>query len=138
MKNVVLVIACIFLTVAGMAHAQEEVQVDVLVKSTQSWDGSDLPAYPDGRPEISIQRYHIPGNTTLPWHRHPVINAGVLLSGRLTVVTRDGARLELSPGDPIVETVETWHQGINEHEEPVELIVFYAGVVDEPLTVQEQ
>ena len=65
-------------------------------------------------------------------------NAGVLLSGRLTVVMRTGERLLLEAGDTIMETVETWHQGMNEHDEAVELIVFYAGVADAPLTLQEE
>ncbi len=49
--------------------------------------GNTLPEYPEGKPEITILRIQIPPGTTLPLHTHPVINAGVLLSGELAVIT---------------------------------------------------
>lgn len=106
-----------------------------LVKTTRSWDGSLLPAYPQGQPEISIRRITIPPGARLDTHRHPVINAGVLLSGQLTVVTLDGKTLQLRAGEPIVELVNTWHYGINHGREPAEILVVYAGAVATPVTV---
>jgi quercetin dioxygenase-like cupin family protein len=70
-------------------------------------------------------------------HQHPVINAGVLLQGELTVETNEGKTLHLKAGDPIVEVVNTWHYGINEGDEPAEIIVFYAGVQGKPITTKE-
>ncbi|MDX1492156.1 MAG: cupin domain-containing protein [Pseudohongiellaceae bacterium] len=125
---------------AQSAIAQEEAQtvVEVLAKETQSWNGATLPAYSAGQPEVTIQKFTIPGHSTLAWHSHPVINAGYMLSGRLTVRTRDGATLYLEPGDTIVETVDTWHRGLNEYDEPVEILVFYAGIVDVPLAIEQE
>ncbi len=111
--------------------------VKELVKTTQSWDGEFLPAYPQGQPEITILRISIPPGTQLHTHSHPVINAGVLISGQLTVVTIDGKTLHLKAGDPIVEVVNTLHYGINEGKVPAEIVVFYAGVIDTPITVLE-
>lgn len=108
-----------------------------LVKTTQSWDGADLPAYPEGQPEITILRIKIPAGARLATHHHPVINAGVLTRGQLTVVTLDGQTLHLKADDPIVEVVGTPHYGINEGQEPAEIIVFYAGIEDKPITVIE-
>ena len=108
-----------------------------LVKTTQSWNGEFLPAYPQGKPEITILRISIPAGTQLDTHSHPVINAGVLISGQLTVVTTDGKTLHLKAGDPIVEVVNTLHYGMNEGKVPAEIVVFYAGVVDTPITVVE-
>ncbi len=109
-----------------------------LVKSTRSWDGQMLPAYPAGQPEITILRIGIPAGAGLETHRHPVINAGVLLKGQLTVVTTDGQTLHLTAGDPIVEVVNKLHYGVNEGNVPAEILVFYAGIVDTPITVVEQ
>ena len=106
-----------------------------LVKTTESWNGAVLPAYPQGQPEITILRISIPAGTRLATHSHPVINAGVLISGQLTVVTEDGKTLHLKAGDPIVEVVNTLHYGINQGEVPAEIIVFYAGAVDVPITI---
>ena len=109
--------------------------VKELVKSIQSWNGELLPAYPQGQPEITILRISIPAGAQLDTHSHPVINAGVLISGQLTVVTADGKTLHLKAGDPIVEVVNTLHYGINEGQVPAEIIVFYAGAVGAPITV---
>jgi quercetin dioxygenase-like cupin family protein len=109
--------------------------VKELVKSTQSWNGELLPAYPQGQPEIIILRISIPAGAQLDTHSHPVINAGVLISGQLTVVTEDGKTLHLKAGDPIVEVVNTLHYGINQGKVPAEIIVFYAGTVGTPVTI---
>jgi quercetin dioxygenase-like cupin family protein len=108
-----------------------------LVETTQSWDGNVLPAYLQGKPEITILRITIPAGARLETHHHTVINAGVLISGQLTVTTTDGKTLYLKAGDPIVEVVNTAHYGINQGKVPAEIIVFYAGIVDSPITVIE-
>jgi len=127
----------LFLT--GNVWAQEEnaVSVDVLAKTGVSWDGMALPNYPQGKPEVTILRIKIPPKVQLPLHQHPVINAGVLLKGELTVVTKNKETLHLKAGDSIVEVVDKWHYGKNEGDEPAEIIVFYAGVQGTPITVKK-
>ena len=135
----VLVGICLLLLFSGAAFALDAggIKVEVLAKSTQSWDGSPLPHYPDGTPEVTILRITIPAGARLPLHEHPVINAGVLLSGELTVVTEDNKTLQLKAGDPIIEVVNRWHSGSNEGDKPAEILVFYAGVAGSPITVKK-
>ncbi|MDD9302511.1 MAG: cupin domain-containing protein [Desulfobacter sp.] len=114
-----------------------ETKAMLLTKTSQTWNGADLPGYPRGVPEITILRIKIPANTTLPWHPHPVINAGVLISGELTVTTRSGKTLVMKAGDPIVEVVDTWHYGKNTGKTDADIIVFYAGTKGAPVTVKE-
>ncbi|HAR96414.1 MAG TPA: cupin domain-containing protein [Deltaproteobacteria bacterium] len=109
-----------------------------LVKTTQSWDGKALPAYRQGQPEVTVLRITIPAGARLEAHHHPVINAGVLTRGQLTVVTTEGKTLYLKAGDPIVEVVNTGHYGINHGSVPAEIIVFYAGISGSPITVIEK
>jgi len=142
--RILAVLSVIFLLQPGcdMVRISQEaneasIVVKELVKTTQSWDGEFLPAYPQGQPKITILRISIPAGVRLDTHSHPVINAGVLISGQLTVVTIDGKTLHLKAGDPIVEVVNTLHYGINQGKVPAEIIVFYAGVVDMPITVVE-
>lgn len=90
-----------------------------------------------GVPEITILKIKIPPKMRLPLHQHPVINAGVLLKGELTVVTEEKETLHLKAGDAIIEVVDKWHYGINEGTEPAEIIVFYAGTKDLPVTIKE-
>ena len=127
---------CTMVPISSEANQASPV-VKQLVKTSQSWNGDFLPAYPQGKPEITILRISIPAGTQLDTHSHPVINAGVLISGQLTVVTTDGKTLHLKAGDPIVEVVNTLHYGMNEGKVPAEIVVFYAGVVDTPITVVE-
>ncbi len=87
-------------------------------------------------PEITILRITIPPHHVLPLHTHPIINAGVLLKGALTVVTNTGQILRLKPNGPIVELVNTWHYGKNDGNEPAEIIVFYIGEKDQPITIK--
>ncbi|MCP3876157.1 MAG: cupin domain-containing protein [Desulfobacteraceae bacterium] len=125
------------LVVSSSFASDKSVQVNVLTKTTESWNKIPLPRYPKGQPQVTILRIIIPPATTLPMHTHPVINAGLLIKGELTVVTKDGKTLHLKEGDPIVEVVNTWHYGKNEGTEPVDIVVFYAGVKDASITVKE-
>ena len=109
-----------------------------LVQSKTSWDGKLLPAYPTTQPEITILRISIAPGARLPLHHHPVINAGVLLTGQLKIETVSGAVLHLKAGDPIVETVNMVHYGVNDGTVPADIIVVYAGTVDHPFTVIEK
>ena len=77
----------------------------------------------------------IPPKTNLPIHKHPVINSGYMLQGELTVMSQTGDTLYLKEGDVIVEMVNTWHHGENNGTVPVEIVVFYAGNVDTPITI---
>lgn len=130
---------CLILLLAGHVWAKEEnaVKTEILAKTCISWDGMDLPDYAKGKPEITIFRIKIPPKTRLPLHKHPVINAGVLLNGTLTVVTEEEEVLRLNAGDAIVEVVNKWHYGINEGNEFAEIIVFYAGVQGSPTTIKK-
>ncbi|AOT08407.1 cupin domain-containing protein [Pseudoalteromonas luteoviolacea] len=132
---------CIFaLTclLSGNAIADSnEVTVKTLTKTSQSWDGTPLPAYPQGKPEITLLDIHIPSGTELPLHLHPVINAGVVLSGELHVTKKSGEQLILKSGDPIVELVNQWHKGKAVGEEDVRIIVFYAGEQGKEITVKK-
>jgi quercetin dioxygenase-like cupin family protein len=110
---------------------------EVITESYLSWNGDSLPAYPDGKPKISIVKVTIPPHSELPKHHHPVINAGVLLKGELTVIDIEGNILEMKAGDPIIEVVNTIHYGVNNGDEPAEILVFYAGSEGSEIVVKE-
>jgi len=138
MKNILYGI-CLVVLLSGHVWALDAsgVQVEVLAKSGLSWDGNNLPAYATGTPEITILRIQIPPGVELPLHEHPVINAGVLLRGELTVISEDNKTLHLKAGEGLVEVVNKWHYGKNEGKEPADIIVFYAGTSDKPITIKK-
>jgi quercetin dioxygenase-like cupin family protein len=118
------------------AAGSQLIEVEQLVKTITSWDGSELPSYSEGQAEVTILRITIPVGGEVPWHIHPTINAGFIIAGRLTVFTEAGEKRELIAGDAIVEVIGKAHRGINSGMVPVELIVFYAGVEGKPLTIE--
>ncbi len=139
MKNLIYG-TCLILLLSNNIFGQDSnsVKVDILAKASSSWDGSDLPEYEKGKPEITILRIKIPPGVKLPLHKHPVINAGVLLKGELTVVTEDNKTLHLKAGDSLVEVVNKWHYGKNEGNKQAEIIVFYAGISGTPITIKKE
>ncbi|MCF7955005.1 MAG: cupin domain-containing protein [Phycisphaerae bacterium] len=119
------------------SNVDRKIEVQTLVKSGQSWDGVDLPAYPTAAPEITILRITIPPKTELPLHHHPVINAGVLLKGELTVITENQETLHLKAGDALIEVVDKLHHGRNDGNTPAEIIVVYAAAKGDQITVKD-
>jgi len=139
MKKILCSLGIILLIVFNVrAEDEKGINVDVLTKTTLSWDGNILPDYPLENPEITILKITIPPGTQLPLHYHPVINAGVLISGELTVITEDNEILYLKAGETIVEVVDKWHYGKNEGDVPAEIIVFYAGTPEIPITIKKE
>lgn len=112
----VLLLLCLLPLVAFGADGTAS--VELLAETAVSWDGNPLPAYPEGQPKITVLRITVPPGTSLPSHRHPVINAGVLLEGELTVVTEEEELFHLKAGQAIVEVVDKWHYGRNDGDVP--------------------
>ena len=120
---------------ADNAHAQQ-VEATELIRTGQSWDGAELPDYLAGRPELVAMKYVVPAGRKLGWHRHPVMNLGVLVQGELTIFSQDGKQKVVHEGEAIVETVETIHHGENNGTKAAILYVFYLSQKDLPLAVQ--
>lgn len=141
MKLNTTLLAVLAASVFSFAHADDShpgTQSQVLLKTTHSWDGVTYPAYPAGQPEITVLKIKIPAHSKLPWHQHPAINAAYVVSGTLFVQSREGDLLKkLSPGDVLPEMVNRSHRGYTE-DEPVELVVFYAGTESKPVTVLDK
>jgi quercetin dioxygenase-like cupin family protein len=99
------------------------------------WDGNILPNYPVGQPKVKILRIHIPSGVTLQWHYHPVINAAVILKGKLELKLKDGTQKIYKKGEALIEVVNTVHAGTALGTTDVDLVVFYAGEKEIPTTV---
>ena len=107
-----------------------------LKRTSQSWDGAQLPDYLKGKPELVVMRYVFPVGSKLPWHHHPVINYGILQQGELTIVGVDGKKQVVHAGEAVVEMVGPVHCGMNTGDKPVVLDMFYLSQEGMPLAVQ--
>lgn len=106
-----------------------------LVETSRAWNGSPLPDYPSGRPVISIYKYTFPPHAVTNPHFHKVINCGVVTSGTLTIVNRDGSFRDFHTGEALVETDGEIHHGENRGDVDAEVIMFYAGDGATPLSI---
>lgn len=112
-----------------------QVETTELFRTSQSWDGAELPDYPQGRPELVAVKYVIPQGSKLGWHHHDAMNHGVLVQGELTIVDVDGTEKVVHEGEAIVEMVGTVHHGENRGTKPVILYMFYLSQKGLPLSV---
>ena len=96
------------------------VQSTELIRTSQSWDGVELPDYLKGRPELVAVKYVFPAGKKLGWHHHPVMNYGILVQGELTIIGQDGKE-------------KVVHDRGNKD---VILYMFYLSQKDLPLAVQ--
>ncbi|MBR3472988.1 MAG: cupin domain-containing protein [Bacteroidaceae bacterium] len=130
------------LTSCKDAHVQEDntpeqqVQNTELIRTSQSWDGVELPDYLQGRPELVAVKYVFPAGKKLGWHHHPVMNYGILVQGELTIIGQDGKEKVVHEGEAVVEMVNTIHHGENRGTKPVILYMFYLSQEGLPLAVQ--
>ena len=113
----------------------DDVQITELLRTSQSWDGAEMPDYPTGRPELVGIRYVFPSGKKLGWHHHDVMNYGVVQQGELTIITLDGKEKTVHEGEAIVEMVGTIHHGENRGSVPVVLNMFYLSQKGQPLSV---
>ena len=117
-------------------NAAQTVKSEELIRTSQSWDGVELPDYLQGRPELVAVKYEFPAGQKLGWHHHPVMNYGVLVQGELTIIGQDGKEKVVHEGEAVVEMVNTIHHGENRGTKPVILYMFYLSQDSLPLAVQ--
>ena len=118
------------------SNAVTEVKSIELLRTSQSWNGVELPDYPQGKPELVAVKYVIPAGQKLGWHHHVAMNHGVLVEGELTIIGLDGQTKVLQAGEVVVEMVDSIHHGENRGDKLVVLYMFYLSQEGSPLSVQ--
>lgn len=113
MLNPALALALLVPPAGALAEKVSSAHVDVLAKSTTSWNGNRYRSYPKGQPQLIVLRMTVPANTALPWHTHPYPNAGYVLSGQLTIIDKaSGAKHTFRTGEAFTESVDDVHRGM--------------------------
>ena len=64
-------------------------------------------------------------------------NIAYVVKGKLTVTSESGKQITISKGECLPELINTYHYGENKGKTPVELIVFYIGEKDTPISIQK-
>ena len=66
-----------------------------LIRTSQSWDGAQLPDFPQGQPELRVVRLDFPIGAKTGWHHHTVVNYGIVQQGDLTNFSSPGAEITI-------------------------------------------
>ena len=107
-----------------------------LIRTSQSWDGTQLPDFPQGQPELRVIRLDFPIGAKTGWHHHTVVNYGIVQQGDLTILCQDGSERTFHEGEPLVEVIGTIHRGENRGKKPVVLNMFYFSTSGAEITIQ--
>ena len=115
-----------------------DIQAEELLLTSTSWDGSLLPEYGSGQPEVEVVKIVVPPSGQVSLHTHPVINAGVILSGELVFQSEDGRKeVHLLEGEAYADVVNQWHKGFNPGHRPTVILIFHAGLKGKPLAIKQ-
>ncbi len=138
MVNVLKSMIILFVIIFCAANVSYSAEKEVLLKTTSTWDNTEYKKLKIKTPEATVLKIIIGVNEELPMHKHDLVNIAYVKKGTLTVVTDDNKSITIKEGEVLPELIGTYHYGKNTGNEPVELIVFYLGKKDTPLSVNKQ
>ncbi len=110
--------------------------IETLTNSTKSWNG-DSYSYPKGQAKMTLMRMTVPIGFRTPVHVHPQPGVAYVMKGVLECVVTANKTLIVSQGESFATTFgDTAHYCENIGKEESVIIVVYAGVEDQPVTLQ--
>jgi quercetin dioxygenase-like cupin family protein len=108
---------------------------EILLQTTQSWNGKPYTHYPAGQPQLTTIKLTIAPHTVLPWHTHPFPNVVYVLSGTLTLHDKASGKTQVvHQGEAVAESVDDVHRG-ESGDEPTVLLITYAGSPGVPTSI---
>jgi quercetin dioxygenase-like cupin family protein len=108
---------------------------EILLQTTQSWNGKPYTHYPTGQPQLTTIKLIIAPHTALPWHSHPFPNVVYVLSGTLTLHDKASGKTQVvHQGQAVGESVDDVHRG-ESGDEPTILLITYAGTPGVPTSI---
>ena len=108
---------------------------EILLETTQSWNGKPYTHYPTGKPQLNTIKLTIDPHTALPWHTHPYPNVVYVLSGSLTLHDQASGKTHVvHQGEAVGESVDDVHRG-ESGDQPTVLLITYAGTPGVPTSI---
>lgn len=118
--------------------ANQPVMIKEVLTTSKAWDGSNLPGFNTGSPELRVLNYKIAPGAKTSVHIHTINGAGYMLSGELTMYATSDSKgsfddsskvkkVVLKSGDAWTEAVNVWHYGENNGKDDVEFVLVFAG-----------
>ena len=137
MSKKVLSILLTFVSVLCLSGVAYSAQKEVLLQTTSTWDNAKYEKLKIKNPEVTVLKICIGVGEERPMHKHDLVNIAYVKKGTLTVITDKNEQITLHEGECLPELVGKYHYGKNTGKDPVELIVFYLGEKNTPLSVNK-
>ena len=135
-KNIKL-LTLIFVSMLFITNSVSAAQKEVLLQTTSTWDNVKYKKLKIKKPEVTVLKIDIGIGESLPMHKHDLVNIAYVKKGTLTVITDKKEQITVHEGECLPEIIGKYHYGKNSGDEPVELIVFYIGKKETPLSVNK-
>ena len=135
-KNIKL-LTLIFVSMLFITNSVSAAQKEVLLQTTSTWDNVKYKKLKFKKPEVTVLKIDIGIGESLPMHKHDLVNIAYVKKGTLTVITDKKEQITVHEGECLPEIIGKYHYGKNSGDEPVELIVFYIGKKETPLSVNK-
>jgi len=139
-QSCITLFVALFISFSGTTIASgaeyEGAMATQIKKTTTDSNGQKLQYLRTEKPEVTVLVVEIPAGGETGWHQHPVPVYAYILSGAITVEMENGEKYDFREGDPIIEVMNTPHNGINKGKATAKLIVFYTGEQGNPNTVR--
>lgn len=115
---------------------QSTIRAEAILRTSETVAGQPI-VYPRvENPEVTAVCVTIPPGAETGWHRHTFPCYGYMVRGRLKLRMEGNREVELKAGEALVESVNVWHNGRNDGDEPVEIIMFVTGAKGLPFTTR--
>jgi len=135
-KNIKKIISVLVL-ILFLSNCAYSAEKEVLLQTTSTWDNAEYKKLKIKTPEVTVLRISIGVGEALPMHKHDLVNIAYVKKGTLTVITDKKKQITVQEGECLPEIIGKYHYGKNTGDEPVELIVFYIGEKNTPLSVNK-
>ena len=123
--------------VVPQAGYNSGVSSKLLAKSTFTANGDKIEYPSTDRAEVTAMTVEVAPGAETGWHKHKVPVYAYMLSGELEVAIEPDKIITYREGDPIIEVVNSFHNGRNKGTKPARLVVFYLGIQGEPLVFRK-
>jgi len=100
-------------------------QVQILLETTETIAGETLHYPQSGQAKVTAAIITIAPGTSTGWHQHKIPLVAYLLSGELEMEYANGKRVQLKPGQALMEAISVAHIGTNLGKEPVKIFVAF-------------
>ena len=122
---------------AQEAVYNQSIQSIPILKTDTTTAGQPLSEFFSHPSEVTGLKVILPPGTETGWHKHTVPGFAYILKGTLTIETESGKNFDFKKGGSFAEVINLDHNGINNGKDTIELIAYFVGEKDKPITVKQ-